>query len=76
MRRGVVYRRLFFCCDVMLIRVSGEEERQRAVAGDVAGGAEAVLQGEDGEDCRKHFRFSITQLNTTKGITTGAFAAW
>ena len=33
----------------MLLGVAGQHQGQSAVAGDVAGGAEAVLQGEDGE---------------------------
>ena len=34
---------------MVLFGVTGEEEGQRAVTGDVAGGAEAVLKSEDGE---------------------------
>ena len=37
---------------MMLIRVAGQNKRQRAVTGDVAGGAEAVLQGKDGQHKR------------------------
>ena len=35
--------------DGVLFHVAGEHQGQGAVAGDVAGGAEAVLKGEDGE---------------------------
>ena len=42
--------------DMVLLRIAGEEEGQGAVAGDVAGGAEAVLQGKD----RKHQRRADT----------------
>ena len=38
--------------NMVFLGVTGEEERQGTVAGDVAGGAEAVLQGKD----RKHQR--------------------
>ena len=41
--------RAFGHSDLVTIRVAGEDERQRAVAGDVAGGAEAVLKREDGQ---------------------------
>ena len=34
---------------MVLFRVAGEDQGQGPVAGDVAGGAEAVLQGEDGQ---------------------------
>ena len=35
--------------DAVLLGVAGQHQGQSAVAGDVAGSAEAVLQGEDGE---------------------------
>ncbi len=38
-----------FVPDAVLFHIPGEHQRQRAVAGDIAGGAEAVLQGEDGQ---------------------------
>ena len=34
--------------DAVLLGVAGQHQGQSAVDGDVAGGAEAVLQGEDG----------------------------
>ena len=35
--------------NAVLFGIAGEHQGQRAVAGDVAGGAEAVLQGKDGQ---------------------------
>ena len=39
----------FLVLDAVLFGVAGEHQGQSAVAGDVAGGAEGVLQGEDGQ---------------------------
>ena len=40
----------------VLLAVAGEDQGQRAVAGDVAGGAEGVLNGEDGQKQSGAFR--------------------
>ena len=36
-------------CNLAAVGIGGEHQGQRAVAGDIAGGAEAVLEGENGE---------------------------
>ena len=47
---GVLHGEIdLFFLDIVLLDVAGEHQGQSAVAGDVAGGAEGVLQGEDGE---------------------------